>query len=78
MPMLLTAAPHRTGTILPVAIPARSAVTTSASPRAPSSRYLFRRSSSVSAAASTSFSRYSFTRSARSAGMSASFGLPST
>ena len=55
----------------------RSASSISASPIEPSSRYLARRSSSVSAAASTSFSRYALTASITSPGISASLTLPS-
>ena len=66
---------HTTGMSLPAEIPARSAFSISGSPSDPSSRYFASRSSSVSAAASTSFSRYSLARSESSAGISPSAGL---
>ena len=53
------------------------ALTISSSPMLPSSRYLARRSSSVSATASTSFSRQVLASSVASPGISASFTLPS-
>ncbi len=77
VPMPLTAAAQSTGMILPVVMPARSALSISGSSSDPDSRYLLSNSSSVSAAASTSFSRYSRAWSAMSPGMSASRGFPS-
>src|SRR2546422_704875 len=77
LPIDLEAPAQSTGTILPAPMPLLSALSIDASSSAPSSRYLVSRSSSVSAAASTSFSRHSRARSDRSAGMSVSDDLPS-
>ena len=75
-PIAFVADPRMTGTSLPSPMAARSALMTTASSSVPSSRYRARRSSSVSATASTSFSRASCTASARSAGMSVSSIFP--
>jgi hypothetical protein len=75
--MLFGADAQSTGITLPSVMPARRALSISGSPSEPSSRYLLSSSSSVSAAASTSFSRYSLARSASSPGTAPSVGLPS-
>ena len=66
-----------TGTMAPFSTALRRASSISASPIEPSSRYFARRSSSVSAAASASFSRYDLTVSITSPGISVSVTLPS-
>src|SRR3989442_8556006 len=76
-PRPLVDAAARTGTRLPdpMALPSAPSISSSLMP--PSSRYLERRSSSVSATASISFSRHVFASSMISPGTSASFTLPS-
>ena len=77
MPRPLVEEAARTGTRVPDPTALPSAPSISSSPMPPSSRYLERRSSSVSATASMSFSRHVFASSMTSPGMSASFTLPS-
>ncbi len=77
MPMPRAADAQSTGTAPPLPMARRRAPSISSSLIAPSSRYLASRSSSVSAAASASFSRAALAASISSPGISASRVLPS-